>query len=441
MPFDGSGTYSPPSPPVFPAVTGTTVSAAYFNATINDLASALTITFCRDGQTTMAANLPMNNYRITALGTPITGTDAASAGYLGTLLGVSTPASDLGTFTGSTIPDNVSVKAGMQALETGLETGLASQAATLALLYPRIINGGQDPALDTVARAWWMRTGAANEYVGVLRVDYTAGGTGGTSGFVTTPARISTTVNAGRTDFVWGFVSSLTNNATAGENVAIYGQAVRVADGPTWAGTLELRDTSGTANPTNAAVSLEIDNIGNGTDSNNSRIILDLVGDRQNSGGATHEIARAVRIGPAHATAAATRFKKGIELYLSDFDCGFDTSTATFSTGGPSYRLSINQFVSFTASNDRTLGYTSSGLAYKVSGATVFNASDDGIVYAQYRYRQTPVTVASLPTTSLAVGDRMFVTDATATTFASIVAGGGSSKVPVYYDGTNWRIG
>lgn len=48
-------------------------------------------------------------------------------------------------------------------------------------------------------------------------------------------------------------------------------------------------------------------------------------------------------------------------------------------------------------------------------------------------------TVATLPTGG--AGDTAFVTDATATTFASIVAGSGANKVPVYSDGTNWRIG
>lgn len=51
-------------------------------------------------------------------------------------------------------------------------------------------------------------------------------------------------------------------------------------------------------------------------------------------------------------------------------------------------------------------------------------------------------TVASLPAASTAgAGARAFVTDANATTFASIVAGSGSNGVPVYSDGTNWRIG
>lgn len=43
--------------------------------------------------------------------------------------------------------------------------------------------------------------------------------------------------------------------------------------------------------------------------------------------------------------------------------------------------------------------------------------------------------------TSVGTGAFAYVTDANATTFASVVAGGGASTVPVYSDGTNWRIG
>lgn len=54
----------------------------------------------------------------------------------------------------------------------------------------------------------------------------------------------------------------------------------------------------------------------------------------------------------------------------------------------------------------------------------------------------TPVTVSSLPAAAtIGSGARAFVSDATATTFASVVAGGGANAVPVYSDGTNWRIG
>jgi len=51
-------------------------------------------------------------------------------------------------------------------------------------------------------------------------------------------------------------------------------------------------------------------------------------------------------------------------------------------------------------------------------------------------------TVATLPSAvASGTGARSFVSDATATTFASTVAGGGANKVPVYSDGTNWKIG
>ena len=51
MPFNGSGTASPPNPPTFPAVSGQTIEAAKFNATINDLYACLTQCVTKDGQT------------------------------------------------------------------------------------------------------------------------------------------------------------------------------------------------------------------------------------------------------------------------------------------------------------------------------------------------------------------------------------------------------
>ena len=61
-------------------------------------------------------------------------------------------------------------------------------------------------------------------------------------------------------------------------------------------------------------------------------------------------------------------------------------------------------------------------------------------LYDQLRMAFVPACLVSeLPAS--AAGVRGFVTDATATTFASVVAGGGANGVPVYFDGTNWRIG
>ena len=46
-----------------------------------------------------------------------------------------------------------------------------------------------------------------------------------------------------------------------------------------------------------------------------------------------------------------------------------------------------------------------------------------------------------LPAAESGVGARSFVTDSSVTTFGSVVAGGGANNVPVYSDGTNWRVG
>ena len=54
----------------------------------------------------------------------------------------------------------------------------------------------------------------------------------------------------------------------------------------------------------------------------------------------------------------------------------------------------------------------------------------------------TNYTVAMLPSAvTSGKGARSFVTDASAPTFGSTVAGGGAVAVPVYSDGTNWKVG
>jgi len=76
------------------------------------------------------------------------------------------------------------------------------------------------------------------------------------------------------------------------------------------------------------------------------------------------------------------------------------------------------------------------------AGADGFVLQRDSNIVAFRIPRLPRYTVATLPSASgTGNGSRVFVTDANATTFASIVAGGGSNGVPVYSDGTNWRIG
>ena len=54
----------------------------------------------------------------------------------------------------------------------------------------------------------------------------------------------------------------------------------------------------------------------------------------------------------------------------------------------------------------------------------------------------TVYTVATLPSASASgVGARSFVSDASGPAFGATVAGSGAVAVPVYSDGTNWKVG
>ena len=54
----------------------------------------------------------------------------------------------------------------------------------------------------------------------------------------------------------------------------------------------------------------------------------------------------------------------------------------------------------------------------------------------------TVYTVATLPSASASgVGARSFVSDASGPVFEAIVVGSGAVIVPVYSDGTNWKVG
>ena len=53
----------------------------------------------------------------------------------------------------------------------------------------------------------------------------------------------------------------------------------------------------------------------------------------------------------------------------------------------------------------------------------------------------TPTTYAQLPTAVGIAGTRAFITDSSTATFAATVAGGGANIVPIYSNGTNWKVG
>jgi hypothetical protein len=75
MAYNGSGTFSLTAGN--PVVTGTTISSTWANNTLTDIATGLSTAVCKDGQTTVTANLPMATFRHTGVGAGVATTDYA----------------------------------------------------------------------------------------------------------------------------------------------------------------------------------------------------------------------------------------------------------------------------------------------------------------------------------------------------------------------------
>jgi len=65
-----------------------------------------------------------------------------------------------------------------------------------------------------------------------------------------------------------------------------------------------------------------------------------------------------------------------------------------------------------------------------------------GILITKITITSTVYTVATLPDPVVAgAGIRTFVSDSSVTTFNATVAAGGTNTVPVFSNGTNWKVG
>ena len=69
-----------------PVTTGTTITSNWANTTLTDIGTTLTNSIATDGQTSMVANLPMGNNKITGLANGTASTDAVAFGQLAVLL-------------------------------------------------------------------------------------------------------------------------------------------------------------------------------------------------------------------------------------------------------------------------------------------------------------------------------------------------------------------
>lgn len=115
------------------------------------------------------------------------------------------------------------------------------------------------------------------------------------------------------------------------------------------------------------------------------------------------------------------------------------TDGSNFEYGTFSFKITANVLTIGT----RKLGTGASrSVVMVVGGTTVLTLDTANLASFTGPVKTLSTVVASLPAAGTAgSGARAFVTDATATTFLTTVAGGGANKVPVVSDGTNWLIG
>jgi len=118
---------------------------------------------------------------------------------------------------------------------------------------------------------------------------------------------------------------------------------------------------------------------------------------------------------------------------------GNNTSgSSTINIGRTSATLTINMAYGANSVSTKTIniGTGSTGGATNI---TIGEPTYATTTLIQGVFNQTVYTVATLPATT--IGARSFVSDALAPVFGAIVVGGGAVLIPIYYDGTNWRVG
>lgn len=203
---------------------------------------------------------------------------------------------------------------------------------------------------------------------------------GGVAGFSQSTLRIITTAGADNANFVWGFLSSLTNSATAGQNVASYSQATKTGDvGETGAGVFEMIESVPINNPSQGSVGLEVDNRSNGTDSNLNRAGIDVVCTRFNPSGAPTFVGFGYRVQTGRDAEVTVLTGYGFDHVNTVVDVGFDTSGATIVSAA--YKMAQDQAIAFDAAGTQALFYDGSGLVFTNSGATAVELKSTGDIY------------------------------------------------------------
>jgi hypothetical protein len=266
MARNGSGTYNL-YVPGNPVVTGTTISSTWANNTLNDIATALTNSIAKDGQTTPTANLPMGTFKLTGLGVGSAATDSVNMSQLqsgATRHLTGTAGTD--TITASASPALTAYAAGnnFTFVAAGANTGATTininsvgaktiQKNGAALIAGDILNGTTHTIVYDGTNFQLQEGAQANSLQNQSYTTFTTGGTSTAYTLTPTPAQAALTT---------GHRYNITFNATAGATptLAISGLTAK---------SLKYYDSTGTKQAVTSTVlvaNLNSDVIYDGTD-------------------------------------------------------------------------------------------------------------------------------------------------------------------------------
>jgi hypothetical protein len=92
-----------------------------------------------------------------------------------------------------------------------------------------------------------------------------------------------------------------------------------------------------------------------------------------------------------------------------------------------------------SSGNTSTINMGTAGASGSTTTITIGGTANTSTTTVNGLFKQQTYLVANLPTGS--AGAKSFVTNALTPTFGSAVVGGGAVGVPVYHDGTSWKVG
>jgi hypothetical protein len=119
------------------------------------------------------------------------------------------------------------------------------------------------------------------------------------------------------------------------------------------------------------------------------------------------------------------------------------SQTGGITVGQSTLSQTTNIQAGATASGStKTMNIGTGGLAGSTTNIAIGSTTGTSTTTFNGITKQQNYTVATLPSASTSgVGARAFVTDSLAPVFGATVAGSGAVAVPVYSDGTNWKVG